>query len=391
MLQSRSLNEEKGRVMGPKAIGTGVKQSSGELWKKLDMLRRHQEVLLEAIEEGVVEVNREGRIISLNQAALEIVARPKRELIGRPLVSLLGEEDGTYLGAILAELQRGRPPRGAVPVSLGERILHLRFACIGADGETSGFFIIIQDATPLARRGREHGTGSDKPGGVEQFTSDFLGMLSHDLHTPLTAIKGSLDVVLEEEIGPELKEELLIIARENTERLFRMVSDILDLVRMEAGRLEVHKEPFDLSLALQGAVGRLRPLAVEKSLSLDLFLHGAIPLLPADPLRMEQVFLTLLSNAIKFTPPGGAITVEVFARGREVEVIVADTGIGIPEEHLPRIFEKFSRIPLEGERVEGTGLGLAICQAIIEGHGGRIWAESQVGAGSRFHFTLPRG
>ncbi len=377
--------------MGPKAIGTGAGQSSGELWKKLDMFRRQQEILLEAIGEGVVEVNREGRIIFLNQAALEIVARPKRELIGRPLVSLLGEEDRPRLGAILAGLQRGRPPQGVVTVSLGGRILHFRFACTGEDGETSGFFTIIQDATPLARRGRERGTGSDKPGGLDQFPSDFLGMLSHDLHTPLTAIKGSLDVVLEEEIGPELKEELLLIARENTERLFRMVSNILDLVRVEAGRLEVHKEPFDLALALQGTVERLRPLAVEKSLSLDLSLHGAIPLLPADPLRMEQVFLNLLSNAVKFTPPGGAITVEVFDRSGEVEVIVADTGIGIPEEHRSRIFEKFYRIPIEGERVEGTGLGLAICQAIIQEHGGRIWVESQIGAGSRFHFTLPKG
>lgn len=374
--------------MGPKTIVTEAERSFRELLKTLDKLRHHQEVLVEAIGEGVIEVNREGRIISLNQAALEIIARPKWELIGKPLASLFGEEDRTLLGAILAELQQGRPLQGVVTVSLGDRILHLRFVCIGEDGETSGFFTIIQDATPLARRGREHGTGSDKPGGLEPFISDFLGMLSHDLHTPLTAIKGSLDVVLEEEIGPELKEELLIIARENTERLFQVVSHILDLVRMEAGRLEVHREPFDLSLALQRAVERLRPLAIEKSLSLDLFLHGAIPLLPADPLRMEQVFLNLLSNAVKFTPPGGAITVEVFDRGGEVEVIVADTGIGIPEEHLPRIFEKFYRIPLEGERVEGTGLGLALCQGIIEGHGGRIWVESQVGTGSRFHFTL---
>lgn len=377
--------------MGQKALVEDNDRFSMELFKELHALRRHQKVLLETLEEGVVEADQEGRIVYVNPPVLEIFERPERELVGRPLVSLFGEEDRLPLGAILAELQSGRVPQEAATISQRERILKLHFARIGEDGEASGFFMIIQDTTALARRIQELSTRNERRRGLDQLPSDFLGIVSHELHTPLTAIKGSLDILLEEEIGPELKAELLTIARKNTERLFRMVSNIMDLVRIEARRLEVQKEPFDLPLALKGAMERLGPLAVEKSLSFDLTLHGAIPLLPADPLRMEQVFVNLLSNAIKFTPPGGAITVEVLDRSREVEVIVADTGIGIPQEHLSRIFEKFYRIPSEGERIEGTGLGLAICQAIVEEHGGRIWVKSQIGTGSRFHFTLPKG
>ncbi|MBI3988299.1 MAG: PAS domain-containing protein [candidate division NC10 bacterium] len=376
--------------MGQKTLAADNDRSYMELFKELHALRRHQEVLLETMGEGVVEADQEGTIVSVNHAALEIFERPKWELVGRPLVSLFREGSRLHLGAILAQLQRGRTPQGTATLSHGERILQLHFTRIGEDWETSGFFMIIQDITALARRIQELSTWNGRLMRLDQLKSDFLGMLSHDLHTPLTAIKGSLDVVLEEEISPELKEELLTIARENTERLFRMLSNILDLVRIEAGRLEVLKEPFDLPLALREAMERLRPMAVKKSLSFNLTLHGPIPLLPADPIRMGQVFVNLFSNAIKFTPPGGVITVEALDRSREVEVIVADSGIGIPQEHLSRVFEKFYRIPIEGERIEGTGLGLAICKAIVEEHGGRIWVKSQIGAGSRFYFTLPK-
>ncbi|MBI3122053.1 MAG: hypothetical protein HYZ03_07210, partial [candidate division NC10 bacterium] len=192
--------------------------------------------------------------------------------------------------------------------------------------------------------------------------------------------------------GIELSRELLGIAQKNTDRLFRMVSDILDLARIEAGRFEIRREPFDVVVGLRGTIDRLRRLAQDRQISLTLQAGDGLPLVPADSLRMDQVFTNLLSNAMKFTPRSGQIGVTVQELPAELLVQIQDSGMGIPAEHLDRIFERFYRVPLPAEeKVEGTGLGLSICKAIVEEHGGRIWVESAVGKGSTFSFTLPKG
>jgi signal transduction histidine kinase len=227
---------------------------------------------------------------------------------------------------------------------------------------------------------------------LEGMRSEFLAMITHDLHTPLTAIKGSMEVLAGEGVGIELTRELLGIAQKNTDRLFRMVSDILDLARIEAGRFEIRCEPFDLVSALRGAMERLRRLAEDRETSLTLQAAEGLPQVQADAMRMDQVFTNLLGNALKFTPRGGQITVTARQQGPDLLVEIRDSGRGIAPEHLDRVFERFYRVPLpEGERVEGTGLGLSICKAIVQEHGGRIWVESVLGQGSTFSFTLPTG
>ena len=216
-------------------------------------------------------------------------------------------------------------------------------------------------------------------------------MVSHDLHTPLTAIKGSLEVLLHETVGVELRHELLGIAQQNADRLFRMVSDILDLARIEAGRFEIHPEPFDMVAGLQSTIDRMRRLIQDRGIELTLQADEGLPLVRADGLRMDQVFTNLLSNALKFTAPGGTVALSVRGLSDEVLVQVRDSGMGIPEEHLGRIFDRFYRVLLPpGEKVEGSGLGLSICKSIVEEHGGRIWAESVPGQGSIFSFTIPQ-
>jgi len=170
------------------------------------------------------------------------------------------------------------------------------------------------------------------------------------------------------------------------------VSDILDLARIEAGRLELRREPFDLVGALRGAMDRLRRLAEDRGIALTLQAAEGLPQVLADGVRMDQVFTNLLGNALKFTPRGGQITVTARQQGADLLMEIRDSGKGIPPEHLDRIFDRFYRVPLpDGERVEGTGLGLSICKAIVEEHGGRIWVESVMGQGSTFSFTLPTG
>jgi signal transduction histidine kinase len=272
-----------------------------------------------------------------------------------------------------------------------DRVLRLSCAWILPEDPESGFFLILQDITDLAQKIDELSTVNTRLQEMERMRSEFLAMLSHDLHTPLTAIKGSLDVLLHEGVGIELSRELLGIAQKNADRLFRMVSDILDIARIESGRFEIHPEPFDIVLPLRATIDRLRRLVQDKEITLRLQVPDRLPRVSADGHRMEQVFTNLLGNALKFTPRGGQITVTAQEFPTEVLVEVRDSGMGIPAEHLEPIFDRFYRVPLPaGEKVEGSGLGLSICKAIVEEHGGRIWVESVVGQGSAFSLTLPR-
>jgi signal transduction histidine kinase len=171
-----------------------------------------------------------------------------------------------------------------------------------------------------------------------------------------------------------------------------MVSDILDLARIEAGRFQIRREVFDLVAGLRATMDRLRQMAQDRGISLTLHAPDDLPQVQADGLRMDQVFTNILVNALKFTGRGGQIAVRARELPTELLVEIQDSGVGIPAEHLGRIFDRFYRVPLPaGERVEGSGLGLSICKAIVEEHGGRIWVGSEVGKGSIFSFTLPQG
>jgi len=164
------------------------------------------------------------------------------------------------------------------------------------------------------------------------------------------------------------------------------------LARIEAGRFEIRREPFDVVLGARSAMDRLVRLAQDRGITLSLQAADGLPLVSADGVRMDQVFTNLLANSLKFTAHGGQITVIVHERLNDILTQIRDSGMGIPPEHLDRIFERFYRVPLPaGERVEGSGLGLSICKAIVEEHGGQIWVESTVGTGSTFSFAVPKG
>jgi signal transduction histidine kinase len=231
---------------------------------------------------------------------------------------------------------------------------------------------------------------------ADQFKDDLLTIISHELRTPLTSIKGSLSLLLDEQKVEGVTREFLEIAEQNTDRLIALVNDLLDLSRIESGKLELERERFSIRDAILSATQRIRALADRKGLRLEMQVPEGVPPVDADPGKVEQVLVNLLDNAIKFTPEGGQITLRAeAARGdgaATLQVSVSDTGIGIPSECLPRVFEKFYRVDMSSTRgARGTGLGLAICKAIVEGHGGRIWGESAPGGGSRFTFTLPLG
>lgn len=226
---------------------------------------------------------------------------------------------------------------------------------------------------------------------VDDIKTDFFSHMSHELRTPLASIKEGTTMLLEG-LGGEISEKqqriLKIIAQESN-RLIDQVNVLLDLSKMEAGMMKYQFTPTDLAVLAKKSLEALAPLAEAKSISLDNKIDSMKPV-HIDQERMLLVFRNIIANAIKFTPENGKIEIEAKSRESFVEVAVHDTGIGISEEDLGRIFLKFQQIiPAEGEKIKGTGLGLATVKQIILAHGGKVWATSQVGLGSTFYFTLP--
>jgi signal transduction histidine kinase len=217
---------------------------------------------------------------------------------------------------------------------------------------------------------------------LETARARFISEISHDLRTPLTAIKGLL-VNLIDDAGAHERRSLEIAERE-TDRLIRLVSQLLDFSRWQSGRLELNRRPVDVGAVARDAVALSEGRAHHRHITLDGDIPSSLPAVSADPDRLQRVMLNLLDNAIKFTPGGGRVTLAVTRRGREIEVGVRDTGRGMSEEEQERAFEPYYR----GEG-GGAGLGLAIAQAVVEAHGGRMGIESSPGRGCHVWLTLP--
>src|SRR6266446_2068308 len=221
--------------------------------------------------------------------------------------------------------------------------------------------------------------------------SEFLANMSHELRTPLNAVLGFSDILLERMFGAinEKQEEYLRDIRESGAHLLSLINDILDLSKIEAGRMELEVTAFDLPEAVSNALILVRERATRRELTLNVVIDAGVATVRADERKIKQVLLNLLSNAIKFTPEGGRITVHAAPGNGCVEVSVTDTGIGIAPEDQGVIFEEFRQVGSSAAKQEGTGLGLALCRKFIELHGGTIWVSSEVGKGSAFSFALP--
>jgi signal transduction histidine kinase len=229
---------------------------------------------------------------------------------------------------------------------------------------------------------------------LDHMKSDFLATMSHELRTPLTSIIGYSDMLLSGMLGAptEQQENLLRRILSNSETLLSLINDILDLTKIEAGKLELALEPVEFRHALDRALGLVETRAAERRIKLGTVLPPDLPLLLADPSKLEQILLNLLTNSIKFTEELGSVTVEARpAPAGMIEIRVTDTGVGISSEDFERIFERFTQLDNTSTRNEGgTGLGLSITKDLIELHGGAIAVHSQPGKGTTFTFTIPR-
>jgi signal transduction histidine kinase len=226
---------------------------------------------------------------------------------------------------------------------------------------------------------------------ASQHKSEFLANMSHELRTPLNAIIGFSEVLSERMFGElnEKQEEYLKDIHASGTHLLSLINDILDLSKIEAGRMELELSDFDLPAAIDNALMLVRERAGRRSIALHTKIDNRLGQIQADERKVRQVVLNLLSNAIKFTPEAGRIEVGAVPKDGFVEISVSDTGVGIAPEDQEAVFEEFRQVGTADKKVEGTGLGLTLCRKFVELHGGRIWVKSQLGAGSTFTFTIP--
>lgn len=245
----------------------------------------------------------------------------------------------------------------------------------------------VEDQTVLSALGAQAAVAIENARLFQQ--SDLIAELIHELRTPLSSISTSAHLLLRPEVSEEQRERMVEIIHNETLRLSEMASAYLDLARLESGRSQFNFEAFDIKVLLDECVLIMRSKAVERGLRLDVSAPEPLPELIADRNKIKQVILNLLSNAIKYNRPSGSILVTLSNGTNEICMSFADSGIGIPAEGIPHLFEKFYRAPGSEHMATGTGLGLSICKYIVETHRGRIEVESQAGHGTTFTVHLP--
>jgi signal transduction histidine kinase len=243
--------------------------------------------------------------------------------------------------------------------------------------DSAGAVLILQDVTQQRRQ--------------DEMKGDVISTVSHQLKTPLTSIRMAIHLLLEEKVGAlsPKQADLLVAAREDADRLHTIVDELLDIGRIESGKARMDLQPLPPQGVVLAGLEPYRSAARDQGVSLAVDVPGELPRVWADPTRIAHVFANLLSNALKYTPPGGKVVLSARAEEGTVRFQVSDSGIGIPAKYLPQIFQQFFRVPDQGPGT-GAGLGLAIVKEIVEAHGGIVGVESREGAGSAFSFSLRR-
>lgn len=333
------------------------------------------ETVIRNMSEGLVVVDPEGKVLLMNPAAEKLLGAT-REDRGKNVLETLKMEHMIALAKDLpdegAELTAEVEVRGQADTI---KTLKTSSAIIeNRDGKTIGMVAVLSDVT----RQRE----------LEQMKSEFVSNVTHELRTPIVTVKQALATISKLASGKmgEQESKLMDIAKRNIENLGVLVNDLLDMSKIEAGKLEIKKTPTDVKTLVTDNISMFTPWANSKEIHLEDSCVDGLPQIMVDPTRIGQVLGNLISNAIKYTPQGGKITVCARLSNNHIEISVTDTGIGIEQCDLGKIFDKFQQLDTS---IGGTGLGLPIAKEIVELHGGKIGVESEVGKGSRFFFSLP--
>lgn len=354
---------------------------------ELRSMTRSTELLLSSVGDGIYGVDRRGHITFVNPAAVQTLGYSEAELVGRDAHATFHAPardgrpfpiEGCYISEAIhagltasAEEDAYRRHDGTdVPVEVTASPL--------LDGPSvRGAVVVFRDVTQR----RE----------IDRMKDEFVSVISHELRTPLTSIRGSLGLLAGGAVGelsPQAR-RMTTIAMESSERLSRLISDVLEIERIAAGTTAINPADHDIRVLIEAAINEIDGTA--KAAGIVLRIGQVSGRVHVDSDRIIQTLINILGNAIKFSPAHSEVVVSTHAAEAGVEVQVTDKGRGIPEEDLERIFDRFEQVDASDARDKGgTGLGLAICRSIVQNHGGRIWATSTIGAGSTFHVTLPR-
>ncbi len=360
------------------ALGQSLNQAAARMDRTIQTLteeRNLSSAILGSMVEGVAVVNGAERLVFANPGFASILGLQVPPVSGSALLEVVRQ---TELIEAVRRVLAGEP-RVEAEIATGTLRQHFFAATVAAvrAGETSGAVIVLHDITDLRK--------------LERIRRDFVANVSHEFRTPLTAIQGFAETLLAGAMNdPQNRDRFLGIILEHSRRLARLTEDLLKLSQMDAERLELELRPVSVAQLVESCYETARHRAGEKELNLSLDVPEGLPNVSGDARRLQEVLQNLLDNAIQYTLPDGNIVLSAETRNDEVIFTVADTGIGIPQADQPRIFERFYRVDVARSReAGGTGLGLSIAKHLIEGHGGRIWVESEVGVGSKFHVSVP--
>ncbi|MGB6431950.1 MAG: ATP-binding protein [Candidatus Acidiferrales bacterium] len=351
----------------------------------LEEERNRSGAILASMAEGVAVIDAQERMVFCNQAFRRIFALGMAPCEGRAMIELVREPE--LLTIVRRALAGTAPDAGELERGTVHRQSFRVTASPLQAGDTAGAALVLHDITDLRR--------------LERVRRDFVANVSHEFKTPLTAIQGFAETLL----GGALEDQtnnrrFLEIIRAHAARLARLTDDLLELARIEAGRIELDRREVSLAEIIEACADTTRPRVEHGNLELELRVPADLPDVSGDPRRLREILQNLLDNAAQYTPGGGRIWIEARVKNSgddgaagaapSVIVTVGDTGIGIPHSDQQRIFERFYRVDAARSReAGGTGLGLAITKHLIELHGGRIWVESEVGQGSKFNFSVP--
>ncbi len=344
--------------------------------------------LLDSVGEGVVVIDQKGDITLVNRATEQMIGWTSEEMKGKkwydvaPLIDEKGEIISPELRSTKIVIETGRPRYNAkysyVRRDGSNFPVATTVAPVTFNGKTLGVIALFRDVA-LERQ-------------ADRAKSEFVALASHQLRTPLSAIKWFAEILLSGDAGelPKEQKEYVDNIFQSNERMIDLVNSLLNVSRVDSGRIIIDPRPTDLGKLVESVVKSLEVKIIEKNIKMAIDVAKGIPEVSIDPRLISQVYMNLLTNSIKYTPDGGTVMVVISLKDKEVVSQVTDTGYGIPEKDKDKMFQKFHRgsniIKLE---TDGTGLGLYLAKAVVVSSGGRIWYESTEGKGTSFWFTLP--
>jgi PAS domain S-box-containing protein len=356
--------------------------------EEMEEKRAKDKALLGSLGEGIVVTDKNGKVELINEQAEMMVGWKNQEVVGRKWfeVAPLEDERGHTIPpekrATQMVLVTGKPIASSKNYYVrrdGSKFpVGTTAAPVVIDGKTVGVIAVFRDIT--------------KEKEIDRAKTEFVSLASHQLRTPLSAIKWYAEMLQNGDAGPLNPEQAEFVGclYQSNERMVELVNSLLNISRIESGRIRIDPVPTDLGELVQEVLGELKPKILEKKLNMIVSVHPELTKINVDPKLIRQVYLNLLTNAIKYTPDGGEISVLISRKDEEIISQVTDTGCGIPKEDKGKLFERFFRAQnAQKVAADGTGLGLYLVKAIIESSRGRIWFESEENKGTTFWFSLP--